>query len=276
MLRLFTFSLLTTSLAASDTLHAPNFDAQPIDQRLIAKNSCGPVSLLNAYRFSSDPWRSVIARMPSEPVRKFEYFTKYYCSRFSKNAYMRRRWNNKNGIRPDDLSEAINELHTKAKLPQLSLHSLFRTGKTPSEQTAGVHQVIAKSLKSGFPPIAHIARYGEISANGTQRWSIIASHYVVITEIPSAISKNQTEFRLQYADSADGYTKNGVLEIAKNKYFANDITNKEDNAMKQSPCLIANLPYSKIGAELVQQGSPSALIITHLIGATSAPETNSD
>lgn len=271
MLRLFIYSLLVTSLTASESLTAPNLEAEPIDQRLIDENSCGPVSLLNAYRFSSDDWRAMIGRMPSEPNKQFDYFTKFYCSRFSKNAYMRRRWNAKIGIRPDDLTEAINEFHTKAKLPHLTLHSLFRSEETNNEQVHRVHRAISKSLKSGLPPIIHIARYGKISSNGTHRWSFIASHFVIITEIPSATPETNNGFSFQYADSADGRIKSGKIEITKIKYYANDITNKGDSSMKQSPCLVVDLPSSNIGANLVQQGLHSSLIVTHLIGATSAP-----
>ena len=126
VLRFFLYSLLTGSSYA-EIIYVPNRSATAIGQIHIHENACGPVSWLNAYRFSSANWRATTSRLRGSDQDQFDYLTKKYAFQFSKYAYMKRRWDAENGMRPRDLLDACNDFHKQARLPALSLESLFLT-----------------------------------------------------------------------------------------------------------------------------------------------------
>ena len=262
-----------TSCFGADTLDAPNMGAQVIDQVPIHELACGPVALLNTYRFSSDDWREVIQKMTGSPQEKFHHFTKTYCSRFSRNAYMKRRWDDKNGIRPDDLAEAINELHKKAHLPKVSLKRLFLKNKqSHQELMVELHTHIERSIRHGFPPLLSVSRFAGIrSPRGGHRWTELSSHFITITSIPKVLEQNLQDFSFGYADPWGGKKGTSRFNISEFTFFANDITNRKDKQLHKNPTLVVPRNDFGIGAGLVGTNTAQVVAVTHLIVADSAP-----
>ncbi len=272
LLACLTFS---TRCFGSDTLDAPNMDALVIDQVPIHELACGPVALLNAYRFSSNDWRASTQKIAGSPQENFHYFTKTYCSRFSRNAYMKRRWDDKNGIRPDDLTEAINELHKKAQLPTISLKRLFLKNKqSHQELLVKLHTQIASSIHHGFPPLLSVSRFARInSPSGGHRWAVVSSHFITITSIPKILEKNPKSFSFGYADPWRGKKSNSQFIISESTFFANDITNRKDKKLHKNPTLVVPKSSLGVGAGLVSSNTAQVVAVTHLIVADSAPAT---
>lgn len=270
MLACLTFS---TSWLAADTLDAPNMDAQVIDQVPIHELACGPVALLNAYQFSSDDWRGSTRKMTGSPQEKFHYFTKTYCSRFSRNAYMKRRWDDKNGIRPDDLTEAINELHKKAHLPTVRLERLFLTkDQTHRELLVKLHASITQSLKNGFPPLLYISRFVKItSATGGHRWSEVSSHFITITSTPQKLEPDSRSCSFSCVDPWGGRKGCTSFTISESTFFANDITNRKNKQLRKNPTLVVPRNAFGVGASFVASNLPQVVATTHLLVAESAP-----
>jgi len=261
--------------AGADTIDAPNMDAPVIDQIPIHALACGPVALLNAYQLSSDSWRASTNRMSGSAEEKFHYFTKTYCSRFSRNTYQKKRWDDKNGIRPDDLTEAINELHKKAHLPTVQMERLFLTkNQTHPELLVNLHASIAKSLKKGFPPLLSISRFVKItSATGGHRWSEVSSHFITITSIPQKLEPDNQSCSFSYVDPWGGRKGSSSFTINESTFFANDITHRKNKQLRKNPTLVVPRNAFAVGVGLVAPNLHQAVAVTHLIVAESAPTT---
>lgn len=272
----FVISLLLTNLCAgADTVDAPNMDALVIDQIPIHALACGPVALLNAYQLSSDDWRASTHRIKGSAEEKFNYFTKTYCSRFSRNTYQKRRWDDKNGIRPDDLTEAINELHKKAHLPAVRLERLFLTkGQTHPELLVKLHASITQSLMNGFPPLLYISRFVKITPiTGGHRWSEVSSHFITITSTPKILEVGSQTCRFSYVDPWGGRRGSTSFSISESIFFANDITNRKNKKLRKNPTLVVPRNTFAVGASLAATNQPQVIAVTHLIVAKSTPTT---
>ncbi len=269
----FTFA---TSSFAADSLDAANLDAQIIDQKPIHAMGCGPIALLNAYRLGSDAWRETAQKVTATPQQGFKYFTKTYCSRFSRNSYLKRRWDEKNGIRPDDLTEAINEFHKKVKLPQVSLKRLFIKGdQSHQDLLLELHSHIKKSIKHGFPPLLSISKFSRITTlDGGDRWAETGSHFITITSIPKELAVNAQNFNFAYADPWLGKLSNTHFTISSSPFFANDITNRKDKRLHKNPTLVVPKTQFTLGTHRLSSNIAQQIAVTHLIVADSAATIN--
>ena len=271
-LAFFTFAI---SCHAAESLDAPNLDAQMIDQKPIHAFGCGPIALFNAYRLSSDEWRKPTQKITGDPELGFNYFTKTYCSRFSRNSYLKRRWDAKNGIRPDDLTEAINEFQKKAKLPTVSLKPLFlKNEQSHRELLVEVHTQIAHSIHHGFPPLLSVTRFARInSPSGGHRWAERTSHFITVIRIPRELEVNAQSFSFDYVDPWGGEKCTSRFTISKSTFFANDITNRKDKRHHKNPTLVIPSGALGVGAGLVSASTPQAVAVTHLIVADASATT---
>ena len=270
---LLAYFTIATHCFGAEMLNAPNMDAEVIDQIPIHEMACGPVALLNAYQFSSADWRGSVHKMSGSTVEKFNYLTKTYCSIYSRNSHLKRRWDDKNGIRPDDLTEAINEFHIKVNLPKVSLKRLFLKNKQSHEELlVELHTHIAQSLQHGFPPLLSVSRFARISSpRGGHRWSEVSSHFITLTSIPRELEANAQSFSFGYVDPWGGRKSTNQFIISESTFFANDITNRKDKSLRKNPTLILSGDSLAVGAGLVSSDTAQALTATHLIAADSAP-----
>ncbi|MEO1857289.1 MAG: hypothetical protein ABGY95_08015 [Rubritalea sp.] len=265
----------TSNVFGVDTLDAPNMNAEVIDQVPVHAMACGPIALFNAYQLSSVDWRASIHRISGSPQEKFNYFTKTYCSRFSRNTYMKKRWDEKNGIRPDDLAEAVNELHKKAKLPTVSLKRLFLKNKqSHRELLVELHGNISSSINHGFPPLLTVSKFGRLqSPSGGYRWAVLSSHFITITSIPKELEGNAHSFSFSYVDPWRAQKKNSRFTTSETTFFANDITNRKDKKLHKNPTLVMPKNSIGLGVSRVRSNIAQAIAVTHLIIADSAPAT---
>ena len=273
---LLVYFTVTTNSFAADSLDAAHLDAQIIDQKPIHALGCGPIALLNAYRLSSDAWRETTQKVTATPQQGFKYFTKTYCSRFSRNSYLKRRWDEKNGIRPDDLTEAINEFHNKVKLPTVSLKALFlKNEQNHHELLVELHTHIGRSIQHGFPPLLSVSRFARInSPSGGHRWAELSSHFITLTSIPRELEANPQSFSFDYVDPWGGEKSTSKFTISESTFFANDITNRQNKQLKKNPTLVIPKGTLGVGAGLVSSNTPQVVAVTHLIVADSAATIN--
>lgn len=273
---LFVYFTVATSSFGVDSLDAPNLNAQIIDQVPIHALGCGPIALFNAYRLSSDRWRGPTQKITVTPQQGFKYFTKTYCSRFSRNSYLKRRWDEKNGIRPDDLTEAINEFHKKAKLPRVSLKRLFIKGdQSHQDLLVELHTHIQQSIQNGFPPLLSISKFSRITTlNGGHRWAETGSHFITITSIPKKLAVHARTFNFSYADPWRGKLSTTHFTLSSSPFYANDITNRKDKRLHKNPTLVVPKTQFTLGTHLLSSNTAQQIAVTHLIAADSAATIN--
>ncbi|MFC4994307.1 hypothetical protein [Rubritalea tangerina] len=264
------FMLITLALT---TLHAEIAPATTIiDQRNIAENSCGPVALMNAYLWSAPAWKATTAKLPKDPAKQFEYLRQRHFRQYSPHTYLKQRWDKKNGARADDMRDAINAFHRKAKLPKVQLEHLFtQKDESHAELANRLHRRIQQSLQNGFPPLLTINRFARIQYQyGGHRWGTLASHYLTVTE--ASINPENATLTLTYLDPWGGRKLSGTLiPDTERQYFANNVHSKTDKKFRKNPCLSVDFPYSATGAEELTAQQANALVATQLIFATAAP-----
>ena len=269
MLRFFASILLCSQCwAAPLTL---NSDAQPIDQIPIHEYGCGPISLLNSYRFSSKEWQQVTSRYSGAPEDAFKHLTRKFGRRVSPYVYGNMRWNDKSGMQSRDLHDLINAFHKKLKLPPVSFTSLFlKKDETHEQLMLRVEQEINNSIKNGFPPLLSLGRYAKrTSHSGSYRWAAVSSHFVSVINA----TKLNDSLQLIYVDPWGGRQLTGTILLPSSTFYASDLSNRKDKNIKRKPSLVADFPFSSVGAHLLSDNTPNALIPAHLIVARKAPDT---
>lgn len=266
MLRFFIYPLLATTCLA-EWITVPNPTAEAVDQNPIHENGCGPVSWLNAYRFSSPTWRASTARIRGTNQQQFNYLTRKHAFQFSSHVYMKRRWDAKNGIGPRDLLDACNDFHKSAKLSPLKLERLFLEAEETHDQLMlRTQQVMLNSLENGFPPILHLTRFEKRTSRGSGfRWTIQCSHYVTLYAVENTIADGTLKF--QYIDPVGGRICNGTIAIPITHFYAIDVTNLSGKGYLPNPSLVVTCPETLIG----QAHSASALVLSQMLIATSVP-----
>jgi hypothetical protein len=247
--------------------YVPHRSARAVDQNPIHKNGCGPVSWLNAYRFSSTEWRATTARLTGTDQQQFDYLTRKHAFQFSKHVYMKRRWDPINGMRPRDLLAACNDFHKKAKLPPLQLVSLFlEKGETHTQLMQRTQLAMIDSLEKGFPPILHLSRFEKrTSPNGGHRWATYNSHYVTLYSLEKELTNNRLKF--QYIDPIGGRICKASLTLPDKEFYAIDITKPTGKGYLKQPSLVANCPETLIGSP----HKNSELVLGQMLVATEQP-----
>lgn len=264
--------LLLTCLAvtscAKDVIRVPNPDAKAINQAHIDKNGCGPVSLLNAYEFSSDRWRNTTSKIPGDTQEKrFNYITRKYGGKLSRHIQGRIRWDERRGINSLDLLDCMNDFHAHAKLPKVRMESLFLEGE--EDHTAllmRTHKIFKKSIEQGLPPIIDLRRFAKKRTEGGYFWRGVFGHFVVVYEIPKTLPKNATSMEIKYIDPWGGAIRTGTLVTPKGNFFANDLNQNSGFKLKRTPCLEANFPGCSVGRNLLKPGEENVLILSAVLG----------
>ncbi len=237
------------------------------DQLELEENTCGIVSLMNAQRLSSDAWQEHFKSIPAGVEERFQWHYRKYFKRFSSYSYRKRRWDMKNGIRPDDLRDGINELHTSLGLPKLTLISLFRSeGDTYQALSEHFFKVTHQSLEFGYTPILIFSRFQKISQRrGGYRWGVVASHVVTLT----AVSEGERSLGFQYCDPWGGRMCEGRLCVPTRDYWANDICSREDKGLKKSPCLVVDAQDSPVHSSRYAPHVSSVVVASHVLVVSS-------
>ncbi|MGJ8674217.1 hypothetical protein [Rubritalea sp.] len=259
---------MCASCCFADMVHVPNRSAEAIDQLPIHENACGPVSWINAYRFSSKNWRATTCRITGSDQQQFDYLTKKYAFQFSKHAYLKRRWDTKHGIQPLDLLDACNDFHKVSKLPPLKLNSLFLQPNENYQQLLIRSQAeMLASLTNGFPPILYLSRFEKrLSPNGGHRWTIQSSHYVTLYSIDDSEVKDELIF--EYIDPIGGRICKGSLTLPDKDFYAIDVSRLTGKGYLKKPSLVAKCPETQIGIP----NNNSELVLGMMIVATVAPK----
>ncbi|MEM9081004.1 MAG: hypothetical protein AAGC74_09970 [Verrucomicrobiota bacterium] len=242
--------LLIPHLFAEPTLdlRAPNPDFDFIDQRQGPGNSCGPASLLNAFGSGSARWQNVFAQVPgdSDRIRILSIIKTFGLKDSSLPG--RKRWQPRAGTNLQDLQTMISELAALDwKLPKTRTQLLF-TSQTdsPAQQFRLAHKQARTSLKKGFPPILSIRRY--VLRDG--HWTSVHGHFIVLTAMPTKITRSTNRFPIRYCDPQGGNQWDGSLSFA-----------------KDFSCPVLDLPAARVGKPLIKPGEQSRIGLTALIGA---------
>jgi hypothetical protein len=104
-------------MAATPLREAPNLQATPANQLVVAGNACGPTALLNAFRFASPAWQRASAAIAGSTDKELIYtIIRESGMRPSASIKGRPRWS-KNGVNLVDLCDIGNELTRGHFLP---------------------------------------------------------------------------------------------------------------------------------------------------------------
>lgn len=181
---------------------------------------------------------------------------------------MKRRWNEKNGMRPRDLLDACNDFHKQARLPALSLESLFLVSEeSHAELLERSRKILSRSLSNGFPAILHLTRFEKrVSPNGGFRWTIGSSHYVTLYSVDDKISEAGLKF--QYIDPLGARICQGRLELPQREFFAIDVTNSKKKQYLKNASLVAKCPETLIGSP----NTNSLVVLGQIIYAKEEPK----
>lgn len=264
MLRLLRNSLLLvvcgTALAAPPTRDAPNHQAVPADQLVVAGNACGPTALLNALRFGSPAWQRAADAIAGETDKQRIYTViRESGMRPSSSIKGRPRWSRK-GVNLVDLCDIGNELTRGHFLPLMSQEVLFvNPGESQEKLLARVHKRFETSLAKGLPPIISLRRYVHRSQKGKPpEWVVLDAHFVTITAVPRKLERSATSFPVTYADPWGGKICQGSISIPNRGVLS-------DHAA-DSPCLEAVFPQAAVGKKLVRPGETSTLTVVAILG----------
>lgn len=247
----------TCCACGQDLLTAPNMGASPINQRRAYGNACGPASLLNAFQYGNAHWRKVFDAVPGNDSRtRVRYVVSAWGNRPSKHAKNRMRWNRKEGVNLLDLTDMANEMRQRHFLPRVRYEVL---SQEPRESRRGLlrrsHRRMARSLRSGLPPIISIRRFAHRYSKqvGSRTWWPVRAHFVVVTSIPRKLAKNATSIPVTYVDPYGGYTRKGHIRL-------------HPGPFSNSPFLTADFPHAQVGKSLVRKGETTCISLTAVIG----------
>lgn len=224
-----------------------------INQRKIASDACGPVSLLNSFGAGSERWRSVYKQVPGESDRaRIASVVKTWGLQPSRKFPQRSRWQKQRGVSFEDLSvisAEMTRLSWKAPRTKSELFFLNQDGQE-ERLLRKTHQRLAKSFKKGLPPILSIRRF--VFRDGY--WQSVHGHFATLTAMPSKLSRGSRAFSVRYLEplGAVEVTATIILPGPEERLF---------------PCLILVAPDSQIGAREVKGGEATHLALAGAIGA---------
>jgi hypothetical protein len=235
-------------------LGAPNPGFQPVNQLRVSGNACGPAALLSAFGFGSEKWQEPGKAVKGDGDRaRITYVIRGYGMR--KSAHLERpRWNKTSGVGLLDLTDIANEMRGSRWLPTLRNEVLILGSReTQTKLLKRTHSRIAKSLKSGFPPIVSLQRLA-MRGNGsgpTKSWHVVHGHFVVIIGLPAKLPRNATSIPIRYADPWGGRILEGTLRADPNAGY---------------PAIIADTPETKVGKRYLKDGEASIVTLAAVIG----------
>lgn len=233
------------------------------DQLDIHEQACGPVAWMNAQVLSDERWGDQYAALPIEVNDRFDILYRHCFRQFSSYAYMKRRWDKENGIRPDDLRDGINMMHRRLRLPKLQLSSLFlRKGESKEMLSGRVFEEIQGSLDQGFTPLLVLSRFQKIKyRNGGFRWGVVGSHVVTVT----SVSREEVDLAIAYCDPWGARRLRGTLGSTDKVYFANDICAKPKRGLEKNPCMVADFEATSVAPVRVALSVESVVVASHLL-----------
>ena len=247
-------------MAATPLREAPNSQASPANQLVVAGNACGPTALLNAFRFGSPAWQSAYTAIAGTNDKELICtIIRESGMRPSASIKGRPRWS-KNGVNLVDLCDIGNELTRGHFLPLLSHEVLFtKPGESQNELLTRVHQRFETSLEKGLPPIISLRRYVHRSQKGkAPEWIVLDAHFVTITSVPRKLETRAASFPVTYADPWGGKICHGLISIPTQNILA--------NVTADSPCLQAIFPQASVGKKLIRPSESSVLTAVAVLG----------
>lgn len=247
-------------LAGPPLREAPNSQAVPANQLLVAGNACGPTALLNAFRFGSKDWQRAYQAISGDDDKERIYSViREPGMRPSSSIKGRPRWS-KNGVNIVDLCDMGNEMTRGHFLPLMSHEVLFlKSGETQKKLLSRVHKRFETSLAKGLPPVISLRRYVKRRHNGKPPvWTVLDAHFVTLTSVPRKLEAGATSFFVSYVDPWGGKVCNGTVSIP-NQGVLTDVKS-------ESPCLEAVFSQAAVGKKLVRSGESSTLALVAVLG----------
>lgn len=248
-----TSAVFLASCSTSSVRTAPNPTWQPIDQRALSAQACGPASLLNSFGSGSPRWQAA-AQVPGDTSReKLAYVHRRYALHPS-DVTNGRRWNRRGGVNLADLTDMANEMASPYQLPRLRNEVLFRGDhETSAELLNRAHRRLADSLRRGLPPIVSVRRtLRQPRTTAEMLGTSSRGHFLVITEVPRTLDTLPTSFPISYIDPWGGQRRTGSIRITSHT---------------STPCLEAVLPQSEIGMRELRTGKDSLLTLASVLGS---------
>lgn len=248
-------------LAASPPMReAPNPDAVPANQLVVAGNACGPAALLNAFRFGAPHWQRAEDALAGENDRqKILTIIREIGMRPSLHVPGRPRWSRR-GVGLADLRDMAAEMTAGQRLPYISDEVfVIRPRESPERLLRRVHQRMEKSLASGLPPILSLRRHA-LRAEGSNdpQWVVIDAHFVTVTAVPRRLERNARSFPVRYIDPWGGRHGEGHIRIPDQTVLPDE--------KGHSSCLEAVFPAAQVGLKLLRPGEKSVLAVSAGIG----------
>lgn len=248
---------------ADNVRYAPNFEAPPANQLLVAGNACGPASLLSAFRCGSERWQRAANAVPGATDKaRMTSIIRTQGMRASPHLGGRSRWS-RSGVNVADLTDIANEIAGPQNLPRLRYEVFFLSGKeTPEKLIKRVHKRLNRSLAKGLPPVISIRRFAyRETPSGVRSWTIIDGHFVTVIALPKKLGKHDRAFQVTYLDPWGGKKSDGWISISNRSFLRGSTT---DSAI--APCLEAVFPKALVGKKNVRQGEVTVLTLSAATG----------
>ena len=249
-------------MAVPGTREAPNISAVPANQLVVAGNACGPVALLNAFRFGNSDWqRPAKALAGSNDKERILRIIREIGMRPSRHAPGHPRWSRR-GVSVADLRDMANEMTLGQYLPPVSGEVLFLDGReTPQHLLHRVYQRLATSLTKGLPPVLSLRRYAlrrPKKPGQAAQWVLIDAHFVTLTAVPRQLDGSARAIAVSYLDPWGGKRCQGSIGIPARPLFA--------DAAGNSSCLEAVFPQTQVGENQGPRGEETVLAVAAAIG----------
>lgn len=255
----FIFPVLVTLPAAGEAdgfdLVAANAEFPPANQLRISGNACGPAALLTAFGSGTERWQERVRIIPSKSPRlRMSYIIRVFGSRQSQHLD-RKRWHPARGVGLADLTDIANEMRGPKWLPRIRSELLLRNRReSENELLKRAHARLRRSFKNGLPPIISMQRLAlrRDQGTGAPAWSVVHGHFVTVVAMPGKLDRNDTAFRLRYADPWGGRHAEAAIRIDDRSGY---------------PALAIHAPESEVGRDRLKEGEPSIVVLSAVLGA---------
>ncbi len=167
----------------------------------------------------------------------------------------RKRWNRSSGVGLADLTDIANEMRGNHWLPKIRNEVLLQKKReSQTELLKRAHSRLEKSFKKGLPPIISIQRlvWRPIPGTKVKGWHMVHGHFVTVTAMPDNLDRKATWFPIRYADPWGGRVVDGVIRAGDHNGY---------------PALIADMPKSGVGKDLLKPGEQTLVVLSAVLGA---------
>lgn len=225
----------------------PSSNVPIVDQRLYreSENGCGPASLLNLLKFSSEEYRAAYRGLlgQGDETKMRLVIDRYFRNRRSQINRTQNRWG-VHGVISEDLLAGLNELLEESEVEALRGSYLDRKeGESDEEMIERVHRILARSIERGVAPILSLRSFRVTAREDKDPgWEANRHHNAVVIAVSPI--RSGLGFSAEVLDPWGGVKRNVFLHCEPSKQPFRALRGTEDSGkwLSGSPFLQAVAP----------------------------------